>query len=110
MYSVLPSIDSRISRIAPGFRALSISVEAAQIVDTGIASEALSDACRSLAEGGCCLGQGTLVGLGILESLPAMPLDALHEAGDRLVQGLHQMMPGAVIDIRLIGLDLGDTP
>ena len=64
MYSVLPSIDSRISRIAPGFRALSISVEAAQIVDTGIASEALSDACRSLAEGGCCLGQGTLVGLG----------------------------------------------
>ncbi|WKV93433.1 B3/4 domain-containing protein [Halomonas sp. HAL1] len=51
MNVVLPSIDSGISRIAPGFRALSISVEAAKIADPGIATEALSRACRSLAEG-----------------------------------------------------------
>ncbi|MBS9405365.1 B3/4 domain-containing protein [Halomonas sp. TRM85114] len=234
MYAVLPSIDSGISRIAPGFRALSISVEAAQIVDTGVAPEALARACRSLAEkdvawaeahtsawaevfrafgakpqrtpcssealrkrvlrdgslpsidpivdlynaisieyavpvggenmaayvgeprlvfaegtesfdtmkdgavvhdsprkgevvwrddiGVTCRRwnwrQGTRTRLSsdasrmwfILESLPAMPLDALHEAGDRLVQGLHYMMPEAVIDARLIGIDLGNTP
>lgn len=40
----------------------------------------------------------------ILESLPAMPLEALLEAGDRLADGLHRMMPGATIDTRLIGL------
>ncbi|MEX5504570.1 B3/4 domain-containing protein [Pseudomonas putida] len=34
----------------------------------------------------------------ILESLPAMPLAALHEAGERLVDGLRQMMPGVVIE------------
>lgn len=31
----------------------------------------------------------------ILESLPEMPLEALHEAGEQLVAGLQQMMPGA---------------
>ncbi|CRM95058.1 B3/4 domain protein [Pseudomonas sp. 22 E 5] len=30
----------------------------------------------------------------ILESLPAMPLGALTEAGDKLIEGLQQMMPG----------------
>lgn len=234
MNSVMPSIDTGITRIAPGFRALSISVEAATIVDRGFASETLSRACRSIADkdvawaeahssawaevfrtfgakpqrtpcssdalrkrvlrdgnlpsidpvvdlynaisieyavpvggenvaayvgeprlviadgtesfdamkdgvvahespnrgevvwrdeiGATCRRwnwrQGIRTRLSsdasrmwfILESLPAMLLDALHEAGDRLVQGLHQMMPGAVIDIRLIGLDLGDTP
>ena len=44
----------------------------------------------------------------ILESLPAMLLEALHEAGDRLVQGLYHMMQGVVIDTRLIGLDPGN--
>lgn len=39
----------------------------------------------------------------ILESLPAMPLKALHEAGNQLVDGLHRMMPGAAIDMQLIG-------
>ncbi|RKT10768.1 DNA/RNA-binding domain of Phe-tRNA-synthetase-like protein [Paraburkholderia sp. RAU2J] len=39
----------------------------------------------------------------ILESLPAMPLEALHEAGARLTDGLNLMMPGAMIDSRLIG-------
>lgn len=234
MYAVLPSIDSGISRIAPGFRALSISVEAAQIVDPGFASETLCRACRSLAEGDVAwakahssawaevfrafgakpqrtpcssdalrkrvLRNGSLPSIDpivdlynaisieyavpvggenmaayvgeprlvfaeetesfdtmkegavayespnngevvwrddigvtcrrwnwrqglrtrlssdaprmwfILESLPAMPLDALHEAGDRLVQRLHRMMPGAVIDTRLIGLDTYNTP
>ncbi|WP_280566875.1 B3/4 domain-containing protein [Chromohalobacter sp. 296-RDG] len=234
MYSVLPSIDSGVSRIAPGFRALSISVEAAQIVDTDIASEALSRACRSLAKGDVAwakahssawaevfrafgakpqrtpcssdalrkrvlrdgslpsidpvvdlynaisieyalpvggeniaayVGEPSLViakgtesfdtmkdgavayesprngevvwrdDIGvtcrrwnwrqgirtrlsadatrmwfILESLPAMPLDALDEAGDRLVQGLRHMMPDAVIDTRLISIDPGNTP
>lgn len=234
MHVVVPSIDSGVSRIAPGFRALSISVEAAKIVDTGIASEALSRACRSLADrdvawaeahssawaevfrafgakpqrtpcssdalrkrvwrdgglpsidpvvdlynaisieyavpvGGenvaAYVGEPRLViaegtesfdtmkdgmvahespnrgevvwrdDIGvtcrrwnwrqgirtrlssdtprmwfILESLPAMPLDALHEAGERLVQGLHHLMPEAVIDTRLIGLGHDNTP
>lgn len=39
----------------------------------------------------------------ILESLPSMPLAALHEAGDRLVAGLLQMMPEARIETTLIG-------
>lgn len=34
----------------------------------------------------------------ILESLPQMPLDALHEAGERLEEGLRSMMPGVVIE------------
>ena len=39
----------------------------------------------------------------ILESLPEMPLAALQEAGDRLVEGLRQMMPDARIESVLIG-------
>ncbi len=39
----------------------------------------------------------------ILESLPAMPLAALHEAGDELIAGLRQMMPGVTLEQRLIG-------
>jgi len=38
----------------------------------------------------------------ILESLPAMPLAALQEAGAALCQGLVEMMPGAAIDQRLL--------
>lgn len=41
----------------------------------------------------------------ILESLPAMPLSALHEAGERLVEGLHLMMPDASIDTKLVGIE-----
>ncbi len=41
----------------------------------------------------------------ILESLPAMPLPALHEAGERLVEGLHLMMPDASIDTKLVGIE-----
>jgi DNA/RNA-binding domain of Phe-tRNA-synthetase-like protein len=39
----------------------------------------------------------------ILESLPPMPLSALQEAGDRLIEGLRQMMPDARIEHELIG-------
>ena len=44
----------------------------------------------------------------ILESLPAMPLRALIEAGDQLVRSLQQMMPGAVIEQQLIGPGAGE--
>ncbi|MGL6416412.1 hypothetical protein ACSZMW_00240 [Aeromonas allosaccharophila] len=39
----------------------------------------------------------------ILESLPEMPLAALQEAGDKLIAGLREMMPEAVIAQCLIG-------
>lgn len=39
----------------------------------------------------------------ILESLPEMPLSALHDAGDMLIEGLLAMMPGAEIQRQLIG-------
>ncbi|BBP65063.1 hypothetical protein PHLH5_26040 [Pseudomonas sp. Cab53] len=39
----------------------------------------------------------------ILESLPAMPLEALTQAGDKLIEGLEQMMPGVLIESSLIG-------
>jgi DNA/RNA-binding domain of Phe-tRNA-synthetase-like protein len=38
----------------------------------------------------------------ILESLGAMPIEALHEARDRLVSGLQEMSPGARIEASLI--------
>ena len=40
----------------------------------------------------------------ILESLPEMPLDALHAAGEELMSGLRQMMPGAEIESMLVGV------
>ena len=49
MSFVLPVLDPRIADIAPGFRALSISVEATQITDPHIATHALTDACEALA-------------------------------------------------------------
>ncbi|MFS8931352.1 B3/4 domain-containing protein [Cupriavidus taiwanensis] len=42
----------------------------------------------------------------ILESLSAMPLGALHEAGDRLAEGLQLLMHKAKIEKRLIGFGL----
>jgi DNA/RNA-binding domain of Phe-tRNA-synthetase-like protein len=42
----------------------------------------------------------------VLESLPEMPITALQEAGDALVDGLRLLMPDAAIDTRLVGLDL----
>ncbi|KVE35568.1 B3/B4 domain-containing protein [Burkholderia sp. TSV86] len=227
MLCVLPSVDPAIASLAPGFRALSVSVEAAGVANPGIAGDALTRACRSLATGGAAwadahlaawadvfrkfgakpqrtppsaealrkrvLRDGSLPSIDpvvdlynaisiqyaipvggenfaayagmprlviangtepfdtvkdgaparetpeageavwrddlgvtcrrwnwrqgirtrlnadarqmwfILESLSAMPLEALHEAGDRLIDGLRLMMPGAVIDTKLIG-------
>ncbi|WKZ94904.1 B3/4 domain-containing protein (plasmid) [Chimaeribacter arupi] len=45
----------------------------------------------------------------ILESLPEMPLEALNAAGEMLVTGLQQMMPGAVIGKQLIGFTQPDA-
>ncbi|MFJ3263088.1 B3/4 domain-containing protein [Pseudomonas sp. NPDC086581] len=38
----------------------------------------------------------------ILECLPEMPLEALHQAGDQLVGGLQAMMPGARAEVLLV--------
>jgi DNA/RNA-binding domain of Phe-tRNA-synthetase-like protein len=38
----------------------------------------------------------------ILESLPTMPIEALTEAGDKLIEGLELMMPGVRIESTLI--------
>lgn len=38
----------------------------------------------------------------ILESLPEMPLDALHAAGDEPAAGLQEMMPGSIIRSSLL--------
>lgn len=38
----------------------------------------------------------------ILESLPQMPLEKLHEAGKMLTDGLEKMMPGLSFDVALI--------
>ncbi|CAK6500297.1 hypothetical protein PANPA_00222 (plasmid) [Pantoea sp. Nvir] len=39
----------------------------------------------------------------ILESLPEMPIDALHQASDALIAGLEAMMPGCRIEKQLLG-------
>ncbi|WP_447825341.1 B3/B4 domain-containing protein [Aeromonas salmonicida] len=39
----------------------------------------------------------------ILESLPEMPQEALQAAGNKLIEGIQQMMPGAVIEQTVIG-------
>jgi DNA/RNA-binding domain of Phe-tRNA-synthetase-like protein len=41
----------------------------------------------------------------VLESLPEMPLEALHEASEKLCAGLRQMMPAATIESAVIGVD-----
>lgn len=48
MSLVTPSIDSRLAGIAPGFRALSILVEAAPIIHPEVAPAALAQACRQV--------------------------------------------------------------
>ncbi|WP_293765116.1 B3/4 domain-containing protein [uncultured Aquitalea sp.] len=47
-----PSIDPAVAAIAPGFRALSIYVEAAPLQHPGLAAEALREACRHVEAGG----------------------------------------------------------
>ncbi len=48
MRSVTPSIESAVSRLAPGFRALSIVVESAPVANPAIAEQALAEACRAV--------------------------------------------------------------
>ncbi|AHE69146.1 hypothetical protein M942_03680 [Enterobacter ludwigii] len=48
MSLVTPSIDPRLTGIAPGFRALSILVEAAPITQPDVASTALAQACQQV--------------------------------------------------------------
>ncbi|MFP2203215.1 B3/B4 domain-containing protein [Enterobacter ludwigii] len=48
MSLVTPSIDPRLTGIAPGFRALSILVEAAPIIQPDVASAALAQACQQV--------------------------------------------------------------
>lgn len=48
MSLVTPSIDSRLADIAPGFRALSILVEAAPITQPEVAPAALAQACQQM--------------------------------------------------------------
>ncbi|WP_395306213.1 B3/4 domain-containing protein [Enterobacter hormaechei] len=48
MSLVTPSIDSRLVGIAPGFRALSILVEAAPIIQPEVAPAALAQACQQM--------------------------------------------------------------
>lgn len=48
MSLVTPSIDPRLAGIAPGFRAVSIVVEAAPIADPDIATTALTQACQQV--------------------------------------------------------------
>jgi DNA/RNA-binding domain of Phe-tRNA-synthetase-like protein len=48
MSLVTPSIDSRLAGIAPGFRALSILVEAAPITHPEVAAAALAQACQQM--------------------------------------------------------------
>lgn len=48
MSLVTPSIDSRLAGIAPGFRALSILVEAAPIIYPEVAPAALAQACQQM--------------------------------------------------------------
>ncbi|WP_342754972.1 B3/4 domain-containing protein [Pantoea sp. MBD-2R] len=51
MSAVLPSIAPEIYRIAPGFRALSISVEAATVADERVGQAALREACEAVLAG-----------------------------------------------------------
>lgn len=51
MSEVLPSISTEISRIAPGFRALSISVQAAPVQNAQVGEMALKEACRAVLAG-----------------------------------------------------------
>lgn len=61
MSPVLPVIDPRIAEIAPGFRALSISVVAAPITNPEVAADELRDACKSVCAGSPQWGEPHLV-------------------------------------------------
>ncbi|MBW6184486.1 hypothetical protein KZ870_23970, partial [Pseudomonas aeruginosa] len=48
---ILPVIAAEVAALAPGFRALSLTVEAAPIVRPEIAGRAMERACQALARG-----------------------------------------------------------
>lgn len=50
MKPLTPSIAPEIARLAPGFRAISINVIAAPLVDESVGRRALEDACRHVQE------------------------------------------------------------
>lgn len=56
MILVDPSIDPAVAALAPGFRALSITVAAAPITNPDVGALALAQACRALGEEGRALG------------------------------------------------------
>ena len=60
MSPVFPAIDPRIAEIAPGFRALSISVVAAPITNPDVATEVLHNACKSVSAGAPPWGESHL--------------------------------------------------
>jgi Uncharacterized conserved protein len=51
MFTAHPSISADVARLAPGFRALSISVTAAPLVNPGFGEEALISACKAVLDG-----------------------------------------------------------
>ncbi|KAG6326076.1 hypothetical protein ID866_13012, partial [Astraeus odoratus] len=51
MLSVQPSIDARLAAIAPGFRALSVYVDAAPLLNPHVGEAALASACECVAAG-----------------------------------------------------------
>jgi len=51
MFVVEPSISTDITKLAPGFRALSISVTAAPVINAGIGEAALRKACENVITG-----------------------------------------------------------
>ncbi|NWK78816.1 B3/4 domain-containing protein [Aquitalea sp. LB_tupeE] len=57
MHIVHPSIDPRILSIAPGFRALSITVEAGPIENPDHAKDILKESCEFVVAGGCSWGE-----------------------------------------------------
>jgi DNA/RNA-binding domain of Phe-tRNA-synthetase-like protein len=61
MLSVAPSIDPGVASFAPGFRALSIAVQAAPITNPDVAREALEKACQSVAAGGASWAEAHLL-------------------------------------------------
>ncbi len=51
MFSAYPSISPDVARLAPGFRALSVSVTAAPLVNASLGEEALRKACEEVLNG-----------------------------------------------------------
>lgn len=60
MTPVSPSIDPRVLTLAPGFRAISIRVEAAELRHPEVASQVLQQACQKVCAGGAPWGEAHL--------------------------------------------------